>query len=69
MTLLSKSTETATPELRWLDVGGMRPILQQQWVREVWAEQTAEEQRLQKLHLPSSRELFWRDVPTVQKKR
>lgn len=60
MTLLSKSTETATPELRWLDVGGMRPVLQQKWILRVEAKSLD--------HLYGEEEV-WRDVPTVQKKR
>lgn len=69
MTLESKSTETATPELRWLDVGGMKPVLQQKWVLETWTAPTKEEERIQKINLPASREELWRDVPTVEKKR
>lgn len=60
MTLLSKSTETATPELRWLDVGGMRPVLQQKWHLSVESSDKK---------VAGSVEEVWRDVPAVQKKR
>lgn len=69
MTLLSKSTETATAELRWLDVGGMRPVLQQKWVLEIHTASSRDEtKRVLELPTPQKEEV-WRDVPTVQKKR
>lgn len=60
MTLSASSADTPTHELRWLDVGGMKPILQQKWV--LTTESTDK-------RVAPSREEVWRDVPTVQKKR
>lgn len=59
MTLSAFSTDTPTSEFRWLDVGGMKPILQQKWV--LTTESTDKK-------IAPTREEVWRDVPTVRKR-
>jgi hypothetical protein len=60
MTLTSASCETATSELRWLDVGGTSHVLQQKWIVE-----TASSDK----KIAPSREEVWRNVPSVKAKK
>ncbi len=58
--MIAASNERATHELRWLDVGGIRPRLQQKFVLTVKSSDPK---------IATAEEVVWRDVPTVPKEK